>query len=307
MRLKSISFKLDARSRLLLAVAVALLIPVIYYKNIFSGRQLALNSARERYAALRDERQRLESTIPEVTAEQVKLDALKKEYNGLLDEVTKAERSLPKNVNIPDILNFLVKDKDKFRLKIINIKSYQDKAQDIPLYVPPAESKMKPISYYTALPIEIDAFASFADIIDYIANIEAMLPYQRISALQVDMQKTLGGQPEVFLTVLSILGRGQESDENLQDFQLALQDIEKKIRETEDPFHKKEKPRQEERLAGVELNGIISKKGTPYAIINGASLKVGDSVQNKKIIRIDSDSVVLEEEEKLFKLTTKTQ
>jgi hypothetical protein len=148
-------------------------------------------------------------------------------------------------------------------------------------------------------------FGSYDNIINYIEDIETKLPYQRVGSLQVDMQKTMGGEPQCFLTILSVLGRGEETDDGLATINLARKKIDKDTASEEDPFLKSGKPRVEERLTGAELNGIIHKKGVPHAIINGSSYKIGDLFQNKKIIKIDKDAVTLEEENKLFKLSIK--
>jgi len=282
MKLPQFSLKLDARSKFLLLVMTVLLAGVVYYRLMYVPRAGRLREVRERYLALADEVKRLESSIPDAGAEQEKFQTLKKNYDGLLAQVQNKEKVLPKNVNIPDILEFLVQDKDKYNLKIVSISSRKDKIREIPLYKPSAGSKQKPISYYTLLPIEMEAFGSFDDVIAYISNLEKKLPFQRIGRLQIDMRKTAGGQPQCFLTVLSVLGRGQEVDESLKDFQAALAEAENIA--IEDPFR---------------------KKGVFHAIINGTTYGVGDSIQKKKIIKIDKNGVILEEENKLFKLTLK--
>lgn len=304
LKINPASFKLDARSRFLAVIAASLLSIVIYYRFIYAPREVLLKNVRERHASLKEERKSLESTMPDVRSEQSRLEAMKKEYDFISSQVADAEKALPKNVNVPDILAFLSRYNEKYHVKITSIKSRRDKAQDVPLWTPPPDSKQKPISYYSILPMELEMSGSLDNIIAYIDALEKKLPYQRLGALQVDMHKTTGGEPQCFLTVLSVLGRGTEEDQSVRDLSTALEEAEKSGA-LEDPFHKTERPRAEEMMTGVELNGIIQKKGVPYAIINNSLHKIGDTVQNKKIIKIEKDTVMLEEEDRLFKLTIK--
>jgi len=278
-----------------------LLAVVVYYRAVYSPRAERLRDAKGRYAALKGEEERLKSSMPDVSVEQENYQALKVKYDKLLAEIQETEKTLPKNVHIPDILEFLVNDKDKYNLKIMNISSDKSQIQEVPLFKPAPGSKQKAISYYSILPVKLEVFGSFDSIIAYINNLEKKLPYQRIGNLHINMQKTAGGQPQCFMTMFSVLGRGEEEDESLEDIQTALAGTE----ESEDPFRKKGRPRIKERLTGAELNGIIHKKGVPHAIINGSTYKVGDLLQGKKIIEIDKDAVTLEEENKLFKLNLK--
>lgn len=297
--------KFDARTRFLSIIMVLVLLGVVYHRRIYGPRAKYLKATKERYLALKEEHSRLESTLPDAKAEQEKFRQFKEKYDTLTEEVAKKEKALPKNVNIPDILRFLVKEKEKHDLKLKNIICRKDQAGEIPLYKAPAGSKQQAISYYSYLPIEIEMYGSFEEIIKYIEGIERQLPYQRISSLQIDMRKTSGGKPNSILTVLSILGRGQEQDEDLAEFQTALKQFEELEFKT-DPFQKKERPRVIENLREVMLNGIVWKKDKPYAVINNSLYSVGESVGGKKIIKIDKDEVLFESEDKLFRLTPKS-
>lgn len=299
--LKLPQFKFDARTRFLIWLWVFFIITVFYCRNMYLPKARYLNEVKDRYLALSGEIKRVESETPNIRAEQKKLQALKDNYDSLLIQVVNAEKSLPKNTNIPDILKFLVKDKDKYRLKLFSIKARNDKMQEVPIYTPAPDSKQKTISYYAVLPIEIQLYASYANIIEYIASLEEKFAYQRVGSLQIDMQKTLGGNPECLVSILCVLGRGEEKDDGFE----ALQDVLSKAEKAEDPFHKKERPRVEERLPGMELKGIIWKNGVPHAIIDASMYKVDDVIQGKKIIKIDKNSVLLEEEDKLYRLTIK--
>ncbi len=301
MKLKKGFLKFDARSRLLLTVMIFLLLLTFYYRKAYAPRAKALKETRERYVSLQQEYLRLEKEIPLIEAERIKLDSLKDEYERLFARVMEEEKNLPKNINIPDILKFLVKNKDKFNLQIVNIASRKDKATALPLYTPPAETKQKSISYYSVLPIEMEFYASFDDLIRFISYIEEKLPYQRVGGLQINMQKTQEGQPQVFLTVISIMGIAEQGEEEYDEFRAAIDKVDR-INASLDPFHAKERPRQQERLAGFTLSGIIRKKGEPYAIINGSTYKIGEKVQGKKIINISKDTVLLEEEDKVYLL-----
>ena len=165
MKFKQLSLKLDSRNRLFLLIMVFVLATVIYYRGIYSPRASRLNQAKERYLALSGEAESLESSMLDVESEQEKLQGLKQKYDGLSIQVQEAEKPLPKNIHISDILDFLVKDKEKYNLEIRAISSRKDQLKDIPLYKPPAGSQQKPVSYYAILPIEIEAFGSFDNII----------------------------------------------------------------------------------------------------------------------------------------------
>jgi len=304
MKFPQLSIKLDTRSRFILSVMVVLLAAVIYYRNIYLPRASRVRDFKERYLALKAEEDRLNSSMPNVEEEQKRLDALSENYDSLTAKIKEVERIVPKNTHIPDILDLLVREKGKFNMEIINITCRTEKMQDVPLWTPPPDSKQKPVSYYAFLPIDIEAYCSFNDIVGYIEGLENKLPYQSIGGLQMNMQKTSGGRPQCFLSVRSLLGRGQEEDEGFDKFKAALAEA-KAIIGSFDPFFKSERPRIEERLAGVQLDGIISKKGRPCAIINNATYGIGDIFEGKKIVKIEDNTVTLEGENRLFKLEIK--
>jgi len=304
MKLPKLAGKLDTRSRFILLIMIFLLTALIYYRNIYLPRASRVRDAKERYLALKTEEDRLNSEMPDVEEEQKKLDALNENYEKLTAEVEEVEKIVPKNINIPDILDLLVREKRKFNMEIINIICRTEKMQDVPLWTPSPESKQKPVSYYAFLPIDIEAYSSFNDVVGYIESLENKLPYQSIGSLKMNMQKTSGGRPQLFLSVRSLLGRGQEEDESFDKFKAALSEA-KAIMASADPFLKKDRPRVEERLVGAQLDGIVSKKGEPHAIINNSSYGVGDVFEGKKIVKIGDDKVTLEEENKLYKLEIK--
>jgi hypothetical protein len=49
-------------------------------------------------------------------------------------------------------------------------------------------------------------------------------------------------------------------------------------------------------MAGLVLNGIVSDKQNPYAIINNEIIKLGDKINDMVVIEINEKSVVLEQD-----------
>jgi hypothetical protein len=62
-----------------------------------------------------------------------------------------------------------------------------------------------------------------------------------------------------------------------------------------DPFLLDESNVKEQGMEGLSLNGIVSDKDNPYAIINNEVIKPGDKVNGMTVIEINEKSVILEQ------------
>ena len=62
-----------------------------------------------------------------------------------------------------------------------------------------------------------------------------------------------------------------------------------------DPFLLDSTNAGEQGMGGLILNGIVSDKDTPYAIINNDIVKLGDKVNGMAVIEINEKNVVLDE------------
>lgn len=70
-----------------------------------------------------------------------------------------------------------------------------------------------------------------------------------------------------------------------------------------DPFFLGNVSRDDIELDGMVLNGIVWDEDSQYAIVNGEVIKVGDKLGDKKIVEINKDSVVLEQDGNRHTLT----
>ncbi len=62
-----------------------------------------------------------------------------------------------------------------------------------------------------------------------------------------------------------------------------------------DPFFMDSNSAREQGIGGLILNGTVSDKDNPYAIINNEIVKLGDKVSGMTIIEINEKNVVLDE------------
>lgn len=63
-----------------------------------------------------------------------------------------------------------------------------------------------------------------------------------------------------------------------------------------DPFLLDASSVKERGMEDLEINGIISDKQSPYAIINNDVVKLGDQVNGMTVIEINENNVVLEQD-----------
>jgi hypothetical protein len=62
-----------------------------------------------------------------------------------------------------------------------------------------------------------------------------------------------------------------------------------------DPFYMDTSNAKEQGIEDIVLNGVVSDKQNPYAIINNDIVKLGDKVNGMTVIEINEKNVVLDE------------
>jgi hypothetical protein len=121
-----------------------------------------------------------------------------------------------------------------------------------------------------------------------------MRPYQQVAGIQVKVEGKEVSRPHAVLLVTVLMGETLEEREAAKREIFAL--LEDVVgREGKDPFLTAERPKEVVQAVGLELNGVFSEGGRPVAaMINNEIYRLGEMVDNKRIISIEPSRVVLE-------------
>ena len=152
--------------------------------------------------------------------------------------------------------------------------------------------------------MQVDTFATFENLIQYLQSLENQGPYQRVQGVKVKMEKGDKALPRTAILLEILLADTPAHREELRDKVAALVE-DHSAREEKDPFLAGERVREEKEASGMELSGIFGDGAKMTALIDGNAYQVGDTVQDKKIVEIRPDRVILEKGEERFFLAEK--
>ncbi len=150
----------------------------------------------------------------------------------------------------------------------------------------------------------MDAFSTFENLIQYLQSLESQGPYQRVQGVKVKMEKGEKALPRTAILLEILLVDTPARREETREKVAALVG-ESSARERKDPFLAGERVREEKEASGMELSGIFGEGKSFTALIDGNAYQVGDTVQDKKIVEIRADQVVMEKGEERFFLAEK--
>lgn len=248
-------------------------------------------AAREAYEELRDARQelaRLEARRPDLHALEDQIRSLQAQVGNTYQQLEDLEAGLLYRQDVDLLLERLVADQKKLNVRINAVEPLKDS---------PAKKKSL-TSFYKRLFVQVDASATFEQLIAYLNVLEGQGPYQRVQGAQVKMEKKEAGMeegnPRAVILVESLLADTSEhrSDQRKRVFSL-MEDI--STREKKDPFLARERPKEEKEALDMSLSGIFGAGGVFSALIDGEARQEGDLVKGKRIVQILPDQVILEQ------------
>lgn len=245
----------------------------------------------------------LEAQRPNLQERQKKIREHQAQLGSTFQELEKMEEGLLYRQDQDLLLERIVADRKRFKLEINSVEPLKEKAA-----AAKAEAKEKkgaaPDSFYRRLFVQVDAFAPFEDLIHYLHSLENQGPYQRVQAVKVKMEKSEKALPRSAILLEVLLADTPTRRQEMREKVFALVE-DRTAREVKDPFLAAERPREEKEAAGMELSGIFGDGQRLTALIDGNTVQVGDTVQDKRVVEIRPDRVILEKGKERYFLVEK--
>ena len=156
-------------------------------------------------------------------------------------------------------------------------------------------------SDYERLNIEMRFNANYPNLINYLWRLEHLSQFIRTTSLTIEEGKeTAVSGLDIKLIISTLIGEGPGDSDLLKSQAVAFKplDIQRNPFESKGmPAHLAKKSQQ------YQLSGIISHGKYPTAIINDEVYKVGDRIENGRILEITPKGVVLMEGQESIMLT----
>ncbi|MBI3615767.1 MAG: hypothetical protein HY211_04525 [Candidatus Omnitrophica bacterium] len=294
--------KLGPREKTWIVLWVTVVLGAGVIRLNYQPRAKMIREIRSQISSQQSEKERLLVRRPDLERRRREIAGLKEEIAARYQDLTAAEKDLLDFQDVDQLLDSLVKDRRRFEMALNSIRPIQQKEPAVVERTPsaPGQSQGQP---YRKLMVQIDAFATFDGLLNYIDFLEKMRPYQEVEGIKVKVEGKEVSRPHAVLLLGSLMGETLEAKEAKRKEIFGLLE-EVGIKEAKDPFLTSERPKEEMQAVGLELGGIFSENGRPaVAMINNEIYHVGDQIQGKKIVAIETNRVLLEQGNRRFVLT----
>ncbi|MBI3333599.1 MAG: hypothetical protein HYZ93_05870 [Candidatus Omnitrophica bacterium] len=298
-----------------------------YLRWVYRPAAQRISKVSERIRRLEREKESVQAKMPNLQKRRQGITALKDQISARFDALKEAEGQLLDVQNADELLNSLVKDQGKFELALNSIRQIHEKessaAEPVPVPAGREEGAGKEekgekgekrekegpaaASPYKKLWVELDIYATFQGLLNYVDFLETMRPYQQVERIKVQVEGKEISRPHAVLVVSSLMGENLETKRITKEQVFA--NLESKLpQERKDPFLTQDRPKEVVQAIGLALTGIFSEEGKPVAaMINNEIYRVGDLVDNKRIVSIAPNGVVLEQGNQRFVLAPSQQ
>lgn len=288
------------------AIALAVVAVLVWGNGAWiRPRARLLGQARAGFEEVNNRIIELEAQRPNLQERQRKIREQQAQLGSTFQELEKMEEGLLYRQDQDLLLERVVADRKQFQLEINAVEPLKEKPQAAKAE-PKGKKGAAPAqeSFYRRLFVQVDAFASFENLINYLRSLENQGPYQRVQAVKVKMEKSEKALPRAGILLEVLLADTPTRRQELREKVFALVE-DRAAREVKDPFLAGERPREEKQASGMELSGIFGDGQRLSALIDGNAYQVGDTVQDKKIVEIRPDKVILEKGEERYILVEK--
>ncbi len=294
--------KIGTREKAWIILWAAVILSIGFLNFRFKPGMQKISAVQKQIASLGKEKQNLIAKQPDMEKRKKMMSDLKKEIADRYEELTGVEQKLVDIRNVDELLDSFVKDRSKFEILLNSIRPVQQKEPSAVETQNPSK-KQQMVDPYRKLRIQLDIFSTFQGLVNYIAFLEQMRPYQEVEGIKVKVEGKEVSRPHAVFLVSVLMGESQEVKEaQRKEIFGVLEDI--ATREKKDPFLTGDKPKEVVQAVGLELTGIFSEGGRPVAaMINNEIYHVGDVVDNKRVVTIEGNRVVLEYGNRRFVLT----
>lgn len=267
---------------------------IVEFRMLVAPRRGQLKEVTQQISGLEKEKAMLQAQAPDLTKKQAQINGLKKEIVEAFEKLQEAEKDLLDVQDVDTLLESLVKDRGRFQMVLNSIRPVQEKA---PSTVEAREGdEAKAGDPYRKLRVQIDAYATFQGMVDYIAFLEKMRPYQEVEGIKVKVEGKEYSKPHLLVMVSVLMGEQIQTREKGFKPKEIFSSLEEQIpKQMKDPFLTGERPKELLPAAGMSLSGVFSEGGKPVAaMINNDIYRVGDLIDGKRIVAIEPTRVFLE-------------
>ena len=290
--------KFGPREKTWTVVFIAVVMGMAGYRSLLQPRIDAQKKARAAVTTLDNDLLRLEAERPDLQARQAHLEEMRQQIARLFQELEQLEEGLLNRQDLDVLLEQVVAKRARLKVQINAVKPLKDE---------PRKSAEKnrdaaEAGFYKRLFVQIDSYAAFDDLIAYVKALEAQGPYQRVRGVVVKIEGQDLVLPRALIMVETLLANTPEqvATRHREVFG-AMEQL--ATRQSKDPFMAREKPKEEQIIAaGLELTGVFGTGNALTALINGNPYKIGETIQDKRIVGIYQDRVVLEQGSRRFLL-----
>lgn len=196
----------------------------------------------------------------------------------------------------------LVKDHKRFELALNTIRPVTEQE-------PSATERAgaeEPAGLYEQLRVQVDVYATYQGLVDYVAFLESMRPYQQVEGVKIKVEGKEVSRQHAVVTVGVLLGDTLEAREARHRDVFALLD-QVAAKEAKDPFLTRDRPKEFVQAVGLTLTGVFSEDGRQVAaMINNEIYRVGQVVDGKRLVAIEPNRVLLEQGNRMFVLVPST-
>jgi hypothetical protein len=267
------------------------------YRAVLRPRTEQVQRAQAAYREVENVVIQLEAERPDVDARRAQADALQGQVAGAYRLLEDLEQGLLNRQDLDVLLERVVEEQQRRQIQINAVKPLTDQpgAMD-------QSSDAEEAAFYKRLLVQVDAYASFDELLAYLEALERQGPYQRVGGVAVKLEGQATLQLRALILLQVLLAETQERvAQRREEIFGVLEQL--AARATKDPFLPSEKPKEEEILLDLELTGIFGSGASRTALINGEAYQIGDVIQDKQIVAIHADGVVLERGAKRFLLS----
>lgn len=298
--------KIGPREKAWAIVWIVVVLSLGFTRFFYQPKRKAVREAAGKIEELSKQKRALQSKVPEFERRKAEIETLKTGISGLYEELVSSEQDLLNLQDVDQLLESLVKDRARFEMRLNSIRPINTREPSGTEANQPGASKSA-VEPYRKLNVQLDTYSTFQGLVEYIHFVERMRAYQQIEGIKVKVEGKEVSRPHAILLVSVLMGDTQEKREaDRREVFSLLEEV--AAREQKDPFLTAERPKELVQAVGLELTGIFSEGDHPVAaMINNEIYRVGQTVQGKRIVAIESGKVLLEQGNQQFVLVPKQQ
>ncbi len=264
------------REKLLLIFLVPVIIWACYYRKVYKPRRREVRRLRTSTLALQREIFKAEDELPRIDLEVKKLRQIQAQCEDMEKEIISYQRNFFGRSEIPSLIQLLAGDAGR-GFELVCMKA----------------DKLKKRDFYRELPIRISFTSDYAGLLKYLRRLEPLSPLIRVSNLHLSSD---GASINTHLIAGVILGEADFGEVKLPEI-VSAPPLPEGIH---DPFvsvlGKDSTVSEVRKPPALRLQGIIwGGEELKTAVINGEVLRVGQKIDNKELVEIHKDRVLLRE------------